>query len=118
MPRVDREGPIHRAVLAFVRAALPRAVVHHSPNEVARRGKAGMLNAQRQRSLGTVTGWPDLEVIISGRVYFLEVKAPDGRQTEAQREVQAMLAAQGAPYALVRSVDDARSALLSWGLIR
>lgn len=118
MPRVDREGPIHRAVLAYVKTALPRAAVHHSPNEVARRGKAGMINAQRQRSLGTVTGWPDLEVIVSGRIYFLEVKAPAGKQTEAQREVQAMLATQGAPYAVVRSVDEARAALVSWGLTR
>lgn len=33
MSRIDKEGPIHRAILAHLRARFPGAVVVHAANE-------------------------------------------------------------------------------------
>ncbi len=38
-PRRDIEGPIHKEILAHLKARLPGAVIHHSPNELAMRGE-------------------------------------------------------------------------------
>lgn len=116
--REDREGPVHKAILQFLRLSLPRnAVVHHSPNEVDMQGRDAAWIVAKARGLGTVKGWPDLEIILDGRVYFIEVKAENGRQEDAQKAVQEGLALAGAPYAVCRSVDDAEAALKTWGLL-
>jgi len=31
---VDREGPIHRSILAYLRVALPGALIFHPANEI------------------------------------------------------------------------------------
>ena len=37
--RVDRERPIHLAVLHYLRLKFPGCVIHHSPNELALKGR-------------------------------------------------------------------------------
>lgn len=114
---MDREGPIHRAILDYLRLALPDAVIHHSPNERDMRGPAAIRQIIRARALGTRKGWPDIEVILPGRCLFFEVKSPGCYPTQEQREVGEALRALGHFWAVVRSVDDAEAALRSAGVI-
>jgi hypothetical protein len=66
---------------------------------------------------GVHAGWPDIEILPgNGRVCFMEVKAPKGRLSEAQRGLLNWMIAVGYDVAVVRSVDDARAALRAWGL--
>ena len=55
-------------------------------------------------------GLSDLTAIKGGRVVWIEVKRPQGRQSEEQRKFQADIEAAGGEYLLVRDVDD----LLAW----
>ena len=113
--RRDHEGPIHRAILAYLRATLPHALIHHSPNEsdMARADKARM----RRAALGTRSGWPDLQVCLRyGATVYFEVKAEGSRVSPAQKAIGAALMDLGNHWAVVRSVDDVRACLAEWGI--
>jgi hypothetical protein len=105
------EADVQRAIVAMLRAVLPkRSVVHHSPNEAG----GGPSAAKRQAILvgmGVHPGWSDLTVLSEGRVLFLEVKSATGRLSAAEAEFRDTVDAMGFPWALVRSVDDALLAL-------
>ena len=112
--RRDREGPIHRAVIAYLRLALPGAVIHHSPNEVGVRGRDIARAIAKAKHNGMIVGFPDIIVIWAGDVWTFEVKAPGNYPTDDQCEVGRMIRAQGGKWAVVRSVDDAAEAVSQW----
>ena len=58
------------------------------------------------QGLGAYRGIPDLIAVKNGRVIFIELKTPRGRQSEYQRKFQANLEAAGGEYVLCRGVDD------------
>ena len=111
------EAAIHKAVVAYLHAQLPQALIHHSPNEGNRGGAKGFRDGARNKAMGMLTGFPDLFIYTRGVGHFMEVKGPKGTLSDRQKEVRSMLQGQGAPYAVVRSVDDARAALSEWGLV-
>lgn len=118
--RVDREGPIHKAILSLLIAVLPaRAVIHHSPNElqITASPAARAIAVNRAKALGMRAGWPDLEWLLDGRMYFFEVKAPDGKESADQADIRAQLIAAGALVEVVASVEQAEAALKKWGLM-
>ena len=77
--RVNREGPLHKAILAHLRAVMPAgAVIHHSPNSIGLSGDRIMRQLAHDRSMGTVKGFPDLMCILPGpRVWMFEVGPPE-----------------------------------------
>jgi hypothetical protein len=93
---------------AEIQAAIVRALsrlgflVIHVPNQ-ATRGK--------YRYSGLLPGAPDLIVIGHNKIYFMEVKKHDGRQSSSQIAVQRMIEERGFEYHVVRSVDDALSVI-------
>ncbi|WP_412506172.1 VRR-NUC domain-containing protein [Roseovarius sp. SYSU LYC5161] len=116
-PKSDREGPVHRAILQYLRHALPAdALVHHSPNELDMAGSEAARQIAKARKMGTRAGWPDLEIIWCGRAYMLEVKAPRGRQSPDQRAVANDLERAGAEYAVVRSIEEVQHVISKWGM--
>jgi hypothetical protein len=114
--RKTPEADAQRAIVAILRIVLPRgSIVHHSPNEV---GFAGARARNRQAILdgmGVFRGFSDLVVISDGRVMFLEVKSRAGRLSETQERFRDLVQAQGLPWALVRSPEDAVAALKGAG---
>jgi hypothetical protein len=118
--RKDNEGPIHVAILEYLELVLPVwAVIHHSPNEMNLKAdaKTKAIAQARAKRMGMRPGWPDLEFVLDGRVYFLEVKAPDGVQSFDQEAVEIALLNAGAPYEIVRSIADTKRALQKWRLM-
>lgn len=111
---VDREGPVHRAILAYLRSALPGAVIHHSPNETKWRSKRAMQTVQKAKRMGTLVGFPDLLVIWCGSVWAIEVKAPGSNPTPEQRAVGADIEAMGGRWGVARSVDEAEALVKAW----
>lgn len=116
--RVDLEGPIHRSILAYLRRALPGAIIHHSANEIGISGKEAARQVAKAKSLGMVPGFPDLVVFLTADVgpLFFEVKAKGGTLTQSQRDVIAALDALGYRVAMVRSIDDVAARLRDWGI--
>lgn len=114
------ERDVQRAVVAFLRRALPAgSVVAAVPNE--ERGRAQTKEArarfgQARKMSGVVSGFPDLIVAIPGRVLFLELKAPKGVLSDAQRDLHPRIRALGHPVHIVRSIEDAEAAMIAEGV--
>jgi len=116
MSRVDRESPIHRSILSYLRLALPGALIFHPANEIASKipgatPKQRMLAQARAKAMGMLPGAPDLVVLFQGRFIAFEVKAPGNYQQVNQRAAQALIEANGGAYYVVRSIDDVKAAL-------
>lgn len=118
------EDPVQRSILAWLRAVLPAgSLVFHCPN-AAKRSKA---EGARFKSLGVVAGIPDLIAIVPGfellgvgRLPVLiggEVKAANGKTTEAQDEIGRRWRELGGFWGEWRSIDDARRTLAEAGVV-
>ena len=116
MRRAAPEHDLQRAIIAYLRACLPGAVVHHSSQGLDLRGKNVARAVAKAKWLGMAVGFPDLIVVHDGRVAFLEVKAARGRITEGQEAMREALGAQGFEVAVVRSLDDAWAAVERAGM--
>jgi hypothetical protein len=118
--RIDREGPIHRSIVEWLRVVLPsECIVHHCRNEINKRGSAIARELAEAKRKGAVTGFPDLLILPFANgvgACFLEVKAEGNYTDKNQKEVHERLRALGYPVAVVRSIDDAREALIEFGV--
>lgn len=114
MTWTDREGPLHRSILAHLRRLFPAAVIHHSPNGSSLKGPEVARQIAKAKSLGMVKGFPDLVVFHEGEALFFEVKAEGGKTQPEQNEVLAQLKAQGFRAAVVRSLQDVDECLDHW----
>ena len=80
------------------------------PNEGLRSIKA----AQRLKNLGRRKGVPDLVILpTNGQAGFIELKAPKGTETPAQKEWKAWLT-EHYRHAVCRSVDEMLGVLKAW----
>lgn len=107
----DREGPIHLAILNYLRMKYPRALVHHSPNANTMRGKDVARLIAKNKHMGMLPGFPDLIMLHHGTFYAFEVKAPGNKPQDNQLEVGAAIEANGGCFAIVRSIDDVIEAM-------
>lgn len=118
-----REEPIHIAVKNYLEAVLPdEFIVHHSRN-------GGMSKAEngRAKAMGTKKGWLDLVVVgekdmgpllcsMVPAMWFFEVKDEDGVLSDDQRKFIKKLDRLKIPHCVVRSIDEARAAVVRFGL--
>lgn len=116
--RVNREAPIQRAIVAYLRKVLPDAIIHHAKNEINKRGKGIQIELAQAKRNGSLTGFPDLIVLPFSTLgpMFFEVKAEGNYATPAQKEVHEHLTRLGYRVAVVRSIDDVRECLTEWSV--
>lgn len=110
------ELPIHRAILNYLHLRFPTGLTHHSPQNLGVKGPDIARAVSLSKSMGMVPGWPDLITIADGKVMAWEVKSEGGTASDAQKNVGAMLIANGARWAVVRSIDDVQQCLAEWGV--
>lgn len=89
-------------------------VVWWSQDIAAYSGNAPGLRTAR----GVIAGIPDLIVLYRGLAHFIEVKAPDGEFSQAQREVGAAILLSEARYGMARSAPEALQLLDAWDIPR
>ena len=110
------EAQIHKAILSWLRTVLPRALIHHSPNEVSLSGPDVARAIAKAKAAGMVVGFPDFLVVAGGVAVGLEVKRPGNYATPAQKAVVELIEANGGHWFVVRSIADAREALRDAGV--
>lgn len=103
------EATIQRAILARLRLAGVLAV--HIPNG----GRRSAVTGRHLKADGMRPGFPDLICYQHGRHALLEVKAPGGRLSPAQREMHGELGRHAFPVAVVTSQEEAVEALRERG---
>lgn len=119
MANRDVEGPVHRSILAYLRLRFPKALIHHSANEIGLQGQDVARQIAKAKHNGMVPGFPDLMMITgAGPAIFFEVKAPGGRLTPAQQDVHDHLRELGQLVAVVRSIDEIQAQLEQWNIGR
>lgn len=116
-PRNAEEADIQRAIVRYLRFVLPAGFIVQSTANNPRSPAAGA----REKSMGALAGWPDLALYgqaEEGRptAWFIEIKAPKGRLSDAQHAIHDQLRIAGFPVAIARSIDDARDLVRTWGL--
>jgi hypothetical protein len=116
MPR--RRSPeqvIQRSVVQHLRQrGAPGMVFWHTPNG----GKRRPIEAAIFSGLGVRAGVSDIIAVHHGRVFGLELKAPNGRPTEAQMQFASDLNAAGGFACITSGLDEALRVLERWGLLR
>ncbi|CAK0774907.1 putative VRR-NUC domain-containing protein [Gammaproteobacteria bacterium] len=89
------------------------------PNEgmgEARTG-AGIGRMARLKRMGMRPGVADLVFVKDGRAYFLELKRPGGKQSEAQKLFQEDVYWSGSIYGLANTFEGAVKILRGWSIV-
>lgn len=111
--RRQDEADCQRTVHQFLGPALPADAVHFAiPNGLMRSRKA----AARAQGEGVRAGIPDLCIIWRGRAIFIELKAPKGVMSEAQRIMSRKLRYCGADVLMCRTPEGVECALRELGV--
>lgn len=111
--REQPEQSLHRSIATLLDRILPKdAFWFHVPNG----GKRNKTEAGIFKALGVRAGVPDILIAFRGRLYAIELKAPNGRLLVSQRETIARLDAAGVQTAVCRSIEDVVETLGGWGV--
>jgi hypothetical protein len=110
------EQAYHRTILQHLKArGVPGLFYWHTPS-------GAYFGSARQgaiwKSLGWLSGLPDLFLVRDGRLYALELKSEGGRTSDAQLEVLDKLRQAGAMVTVAAGIDAALRTLENWGLLK
>jgi hypothetical protein len=100
--RVRPEKDIQRSIMAWLK-----------------RGRYVHWRQQAGKYFATKSGLPDIVVVLApyGHVLGLEVKSAVGKQRPAQKKFQAQLEKAGGTYQIVRTLDEAKRAVVSTNMM-
>lgn len=106
---------MQRAVFAHIDArAAKNVVAFHVGNGGFRRP----IEAAILKGMGVRAGIPDIVIIKAGRPFMLELKAPGGRLSEAQKSMRHKLWDAGVPVGEAHSLDEALTWLEKHGILK
>lgn len=90
--------------------AIQLQILHYLKALGATVGKTKTMGVKRGRSYCfdpyTFLGYPDLTCFYKSRLYFIEVKSPQGIQSEYQKSFQELCDKANIPYILAYSLED------------
>jgi hypothetical protein len=116
--RATPERDQQRAVVAWLRKAgcIVQATFTEQAATSRDKAKRARFGAARKAS-GATTGFPDLTVVTpSGRVLFVEMKAPKGELSDAQAEIHAEMRARGCVVLLGRDIWSVQQGMAEAGV--
>lgn len=109
------EQDMQRAIFKHIAArGAHNAVFWHCPNG----GKRSKIEAAIMKGLGVKPGVPDINAVMDGRFFALELKAPGGAMSIPQIDMQRSLRDAGAVIGVARSLDEAIDWLEEHGLLK
>jgi hypothetical protein len=115
MTRQRPKDVIQRAAFDHIRVrGVPGVVVWHPPNS----GKRCRIEAAILKGLGVRAGASGLIAVDACRLFALDLKAEDGRPTEARLQLMADMEAAGAFTCVAYGLGRALAVLANWGLLR
>jgi hypothetical protein len=101
------ESRIQQEIIKYYRNGF--CLKHHSPRHiiasVPNEGK-NYLEQSVKIQTGLFAGFSDLILIREKVVTFIEVKTPEGEQSQKQKEFESAVTALGFEYIIVRSLED------------
>lgn len=110
--RSAQERSLHVAVSRFLRSVLPANATYTT----FPLGGGGFARGQRLKAMGTMAGWPDLQVLYAGQAFFIELKTEDGRLSDVQLATHRQIVGAGCAVEVARTIEDVEAALRAWGI--
>ena len=114
---IAKEHGLQKTVVQLLKLDGVRGLIYyHIPNEGQRAARTGAF----LKGLGMLPGAADLAIVLpGGRAAFLELKRGVKEETSDDQDAfRDLCAANGTPYAVARSYDEARTILWGWGALR
>lgn len=118
-PRTYPERALHAAVAAYLRVALPDAVLWTTVGH----GGGGKVRGAQLKAAGMVAGWPDVQLLVpvpwygqAPRFIGIELKAKSGRLSPEQIACHARIRAAGGEVIVCRSVEEVEQKLRALGV--
>jgi len=109
MKRSNPESGIQTAIVQFLRAALPAG---YRAMSIPNGGKRDAVTGAILKREGAMAGAPDLQVIgPQGAVAFIEVKAPNGSLSPAQKDFKDWCGEWSVPFCVARGIGDVEAFL-------
>ncbi len=118
-PPAPLEREVQKSVLNYLEAL--RIYAAHAPNGSVLAGdaKARAIQSNALKKAGVRPGFPDLILIKrdsqGSRIGFFEIKREGGKMSPEQEAFRDLCDDWRLPFAVVRSVDDAKDTLTQWG---
>lgn len=103
----DLEHKLQSACVRWYRIQYPK--MKHNLFSVPNGGKRDAATAAKLKDEGALAGVADLILLKSNRFYgalLIEMKTPEGRQSESQKDWQQKITNDGYKYVVVRSFED------------
>jgi len=69
------------------------------------------------RSMGMISGLPDISIAQNGKLYFIELKTETGKLSKNQINFHKILDNNNIPVAVCRSLDNVVQVLTAWGVL-
>ena len=107
------EHAFQRSLIRYLRLAVPKPCVIFSVDHAA---KASMLQRVRLKERGVISGIHDVFVLWGGHLMTMELKAASGRPSDAQIAFKDDIVSAGGSSFLIRSIDEAETALRTVGV--
>lgn len=114
--RLYEEEQLHRAVVQYLKWALPDDAVYF---HVANGGLRSKHIAAKMAALGVRAGIPDLEIVwagLDGKSLFIELKTEKGAISSVQKQMHQRLVRCKAIVQVCRSVAEVADALIALGM--
>lgn len=80
----------------------PRCMIFAVPNG----GSRNLVEAMRMKASGTLPGVSDLIVVLPNKTLFIELKLPNGIQSDKQKDFEQRVTSLGFDYHIVRSLEE------------
>lgn len=113
------EDKLQASICQFLDRALPSDAWHCAiPNGSVLAGTPAKraMQMNKLKRTGLKVGAPDLFVVYRGQFYALEVKSAKGVVSDNQKIAATDIRLSGGAYSIVKSVEDAETELLAWGI--
>ena len=106
------EEDLQKAVVQLLGIALPAsAMFWTTPNQ---RGTRKRWENQLLKAMGVLAGFPDLAILWRSRLYLIELKAPGGALSPAQKALHVRLGLAGAKVWVCFSIEQVIERLELW----
>jgi hypothetical protein len=104
---IQTEHELHIECVQWFEMQHKEALLNHQANENPRGDKIQMIRYNKKmKSLGTKTGFPDLEIVCNFRVLYVELKSLTGKLSDSQKSLFAKFEKNGFPVHIIRTFKD------------
>ncbi len=110
--RTRLEDIFHKAVARFLDLALPDDACWTTIPA----GGGGKVRGAKLKAMGYKPGWPDILIIYRQQAFNIELKAPQGRLSKAQKDRHPLIRNAGAPIAICQRIEEVEGSLRGWGI--